>query len=57
VKDRTRNPKDRREIAATLRAIRAYYAARRSRRKGYWFCRAVLGNFYTGMACKPGLGL
>lgn len=50
--DRTRNPQDRREMAASLREIRAHY--RDKPRYGRLFCRAVLGNFYTGMACSPG---
>ena len=52
--DRTRNPKDRQEIAESLRKVRAHYAARGHARYGRRFCRAVLGNFYTGLACSPG---
>ena len=50
--DRTTNPKDRREMAASLREIRRHYAA--NPRYGRLFCMAVLGNFYTGLACSPG---
>jgi hypothetical protein len=53
--DRTTDPVARRELAASLREIRNHY--RNARQKGYWFCKAVLGNFYTGLACKPGMGL
>lgn len=52
--DRTKNPKDRREMAANLREIRAHYAARGRCHYGRRFCRAVLGNFYTGLMCSPG---
>jgi hypothetical protein len=48
--------KDRREMAASLREIRAHYAAKGHARYGRRFCRAVLGNFYTGLACSPGPG-
>ncbi len=52
--DRTRNPKDRREMAASLREIRAHYRSKGNPRYGRLFCKAVLGNFYTGLATSAG---
>ncbi len=52
--DRTQNPKDRKELAASLREVRAHYASKGNPRYGRLFCKAVLGNFYTGLATSPG---
>lgn len=51
--DRTTDPKARKELADSLREIRKYYAEQGERAYGYLFCRAVLGNFFTGLACAP----
>lgn len=50
INDRTINPEDRRELAQSLREIRTHYRSIRKRHAGWLFCRAVLGNFYTGIA-------
>ena len=51
--NRTTDRKARKELADSLREIRRHYAQRGQRTYGYWFCRAVLGNFFTGIACAP----
>ena len=52
--DRTRDPEARRVLAKDLRDIRRHYRARGMSRYGNRFCRAMLGNFYTGLMCSPG---
>ena len=48
--DRTTDPVARKEMADSLRAIRRSVAAPDFARA---FCRAVLVNFYTGLAAVP----
>ena len=51
--DRTKDPKAREALAKDLREIRQHYARLGKHAYGRQVCRAVLGNFYTGLACAP----
>ena len=53
--DRTKEPKAREALAKDLREIRQHYARLGKHAYGRQVCRAVLGNFYTGLACAPNM--